>query len=319
MTLWWGLTAASLRLTCGQMLRFVGPRCKARAVAQSGTESEERVADKHAVILGHARVAPGQDPAEQIERLRAARCTAISVEQHSFRVRDPRPDLDDALDRCDPGDVFVVVALDRLARTARELHAVLERLAGRGAGFRSLSDEVGFEPEGGEDALAWLRAIEGWEAALARERTAPALEAARRAPRRAGVGRKRALSPEQIQGAWRRIEDGELLEDVAEDLGVSRSTLRSNLSEAGLTVRPKGRPRVPEQTIQLAREIVVEDGLRLVDAAKLLGVSQSTLSKYLALSDVTISHRRGTRYLSAEDAFERARLKVERAKERAKV
>ena len=91
-------------------------------------------------LFGYARVSTrDQDLAAQDAELRAAGCAKVFKEKASGAKTD-RPELAKVIRRLEPGDVLVVVRLDRLARSTRDLLNVLDEIGKRGAGFRSLKD-----------------------------------------------------------------------------------------------------------------------------------------------------------------------------------
>lgn len=53
-----------------------------------------------------------------------------------------RPELDKMLDQLCDGDVVVVTKYDRLARSLRDLLDIVEAIKERGAGFRSLAEDI---------------------------------------------------------------------------------------------------------------------------------------------------------------------------------
>src|SRR5262245_44116710 len=91
-------------------------------------------------LYGYARVSTrDQDLALQLNELTAAGCAKVFKEKASG-ARSDRPELAKVISRLESGDVLVVTRLDRLVRSTRDLLNVLDELAKRGAGFRSLKD-----------------------------------------------------------------------------------------------------------------------------------------------------------------------------------
>ena len=87
---------------------------------------------------GYARVSTdGQSLASQDAELHAAGCAKVYAEKISG-ARSDRPELAKALKRLTVGDVLIVTRLDRLARSTRDLLNILDDIAKRGAGFKSL-------------------------------------------------------------------------------------------------------------------------------------------------------------------------------------
>ena len=91
-------------------------------------------------IYGYARVSTdGQTLAAQEAALTAAGCAKIYSEKVSGVVID-RKALNRAIAAMQEGDTLIVTRLDRLARSTRDLLNVLDAIAKKGAGFKSLAD-----------------------------------------------------------------------------------------------------------------------------------------------------------------------------------
>src|SRR5690554_5115579 len=91
--------------------------------------------------FGYARVSSeDQDLSAQHEALTAAGCDMIREEKASGKSRDGRDELAILLDFIRPGDVLIVTKLDRLARNTLDMLEIVESLAEKGAGFKSLAE-----------------------------------------------------------------------------------------------------------------------------------------------------------------------------------
>src|SRR6516164_1604245 len=91
-------------------------------------------------IIGYARVSTdGQSLQSQTEALHSAHCERIFAEKLSGAYSD-RPQLARALAALAQGDTLVVVKLDRLARSTRDLLNTLDTIGKIGASFKSLND-----------------------------------------------------------------------------------------------------------------------------------------------------------------------------------
>src|SRR4051794_37306648 len=89
-------------------------------------------------LVAYARVSTeGQTLEAQVVQLKAAGAEKILKEKVSG-ARADRPQLKKAIAVLEPGDVLLVTRLDRLARSTRDLLNVLDEIAHKGAGFRSL-------------------------------------------------------------------------------------------------------------------------------------------------------------------------------------
>ena len=174
--------------------------------------------------LGYARVSTnGQDLSGQVAELRAAACAKIYREKVSGAKTD-RPALAKLLRAIEPNDVLVVSRLDRLARSTRDLLNVLDEVAKRGSGFRSLKDTwANSTTPHGRLMLTVLGGLAEFERELIRARTG---EGRKRAQER-GVrfGRPRKLTPHQRQEALARLAAGETQAHIGRSYAVDPTTI----------------------------------------------------------------------------------------------
>lgn len=174
-------------------------------------------------LIGYARVSTqDQDPALQLDALRLAGCVQTHQDQVSGSVR-ARPGLDAALASLVAGDVLVVWKLDRLGRSLAHLIELVGDLAGRGVGFRSLSDAIDTTTAGGRLVFHIMGSLAEFERSLISERTRAGLAAAKRRGRM--IGRRPALTPAKLAHARLLIAGGETPAEVARSMQVGRSTL----------------------------------------------------------------------------------------------
>lgn len=130
-------------------------------------------------LIGYARVSTEDQTTDpQLDALGKAGCAVLFKEQASGGSR-ARPELARALETVKPGDVLVVVRIDRLARSLSHLLEIVEGLERRGAGFRSLGDPIDTTSPQGRFTLQILGAVAEFERALIRERTKAGLSAAK--------------------------------------------------------------------------------------------------------------------------------------------
>ncbi len=94
------------------------------------------------MIIGYARVSTDDQKLEaQTDALTEAGAERVFADKITGSTRS-RPQLDQMLDHLRQGDVVVVTKYDRLARSLRDLLDIVEVIAGRGAGFRSLAEDI---------------------------------------------------------------------------------------------------------------------------------------------------------------------------------
>jgi DNA invertase Pin-like site-specific DNA recombinase len=175
-------------------------------------------------IIGYARVSTdGQGLEAQVLELKAAGATRIYQEKISGAVTD-RSQLRRALASLGTGDVLVVVRLDRLARSTRDLLNTLAEIAAKGAGFRSLRDTwADTTTSHGRLMLTVLAGLAEFERDLIRTRTGEGR--ARAVARGVRMGRRPKLTPHQRQEALERRAAGEPLAEIGRSLAVHRSTI----------------------------------------------------------------------------------------------
>jgi DNA invertase Pin-like site-specific DNA recombinase len=134
-----------------------------------------------------------------------------------------RPALLRCLKKLEPGDTLIVWKLDRLARSLRDLIAMIEDFDRRGVQFRSLTEEISTTTPGGKLTFHIFAALAEFERGIIIERTREGMKAARARGVRSGP--KPKLSRQQIDHARKLIEEGKRREDVADLFKVSRATL----------------------------------------------------------------------------------------------
>ena len=173
---------------------------------------------------GYARVSTnGQDLAAQEAELMAAGCAKVFKEKVSGAKTD-RTELTKAIRRLGPGDVLVVIRLDRRARSTRDLLTVLATIGEREAGFRSLKDAwAETTTPHGRLMLTVLGGLAEFERELIRARTGEGRKRAK--DRGVKFGRPTALTPHQRQEALQRLDNGAAQADVARSFNVSQATI----------------------------------------------------------------------------------------------
>ena len=181
-----------------------------------------------ATLIGYARVSTEDQNAElQIDALNAAGCFKVFTDKASGSLSH-RPQLDKMLEQLRDGDVVVVWRLDRLGRSLKNLIALVEELAEKGVGFRSLIESIDTTTTGGKLIFHIFAALGEFERELIRERTNAGLAAAR-ARGRVG-GRPPVMTPDKVKVARQMYNSQEhTVEAIAKTLGVSRKTIYRHL------------------------------------------------------------------------------------------
>jgi len=174
--------------------------------------------------LQHEEAAPGS----QVEaaRQRGIPTKNIVVEVASGAKND-RPKLNALLASLQRGDVLVTYKLDRLARSLHHLLTVVKELEERGIAFETL-DGINTKGSTGKLVLQIFGAVAEFERALILERTMAGLAVARADGKVSG--RKRSMTPQDIEAVRRRMAAGELKAREAVKLhGITERSLWRNL------------------------------------------------------------------------------------------
>src|ERR1700758_1856487 len=176
------------------------------------------------MIYGYARVSTdGQSVETQVRRLRTAGARRVFREVASG-ARGDRSQLRRAIAKLEEGDVLMVMRLDRLARSTRDLLNTLAVIAEKKAGFRSLGDIwADTTTPHGRLMLTVLGGLAEFERDLIRARTGEGRE--RALARGVKMGRKPKLTPHQQAEAVKRREAGEPIREIARTYNVHNSTI----------------------------------------------------------------------------------------------
>lgn len=177
------------------------------------------------MIIGYARVSTNdQNIDAQSDALIQVGAERIFADKISGSMRD-RPSLNKLFEQLRPGDVVVVTKYDRLARSLKDLLDLVEAIKDRGAGFRSLAEDIDTTTPAGRLIFHVFASIAQFERERIAERTREGLQAAK-ARGRVG-GRPPALSAAQKTEVRRmRDEEHRSVSEIAGLFKVSERTVR---------------------------------------------------------------------------------------------
>lgn len=177
------------------------------------------------MIIGYVRVSTDDQKLEpQTDALTVAGAEHIFADKISGS-KHIRPQLDQMIDQLREGDVVVVTKYDRLARSLKGLLDIVEAIAARGAGFRSLAEDIDTTTPAGRLVFHVFASIAQFERERISERTKEGLASARKRGRIGG--RPPALSAAQ-RDEVKRMRDVEHrpLAEIARLFKVSTKTVR---------------------------------------------------------------------------------------------
>ncbi|MGY6271481.1 recombinase family protein [Achromobacter denitrificans] len=176
-------------------------------------------------VFGYARVSTEEQHMDlQMRALENVGCDPIFVDQGVSGATMYRDGLNRLLQSLRPGDRLVVWRLDRLGRSLSGLIELLDNLGARGIGFCSLCEHIDIGTPSGKLVFHLMAALAEFERALISERTQAGMRAARARGKR--IGRPPALTPVQRKAARALLGQGRPVAQVADQFGVSASTLR---------------------------------------------------------------------------------------------
>lgn len=180
-------------------------------------------------LIGYARVSTqDQNLLRQELALQRVGCKKIFADKLSGK-NTQRPQLIELMKYVRPGDVVVVVELSRFGRSLKDLIELVEQLRANGIGFKSLKEHIDTTTAGGRLVFHIFAALAEFIREMIIDGTNDGLAAARASGKR--LGRPPALSPEQIAMAGTLVTAGVNIVTIAEQFGVSRSTLYTHVPE----------------------------------------------------------------------------------------
>lgn len=187
--------------------------------------------------VGYARIdGDERSLAEQEALLRKAGCERLYRDDDT----DARPanlGLHECLSALNPGDLLVTARLDRPAHSLSNLVDLLDGLAKRGIGFRSLHEGIDTTSADGALVSHVIGALADFQRSLISEKTRAGMAAAQAQGKH--LGRPRSLDDEQIAAARIAIEqEGRSAAAVASAFGIHPRTLQRLLREQAAPPRP---------------------------------------------------------------------------------
>lgn len=180
------------------------------------------------MIIGYARTSTLEQQAgfeAQLRDLNNAGCTKIYQEQTSSRAK--RIELENAIEFAREGDVFVVTKLDRLARSMRDLIAIVDQLTKKSVSVKILNLGLDTETPTGTLILNILASIAQFEVEMMLERQREGIAKAKSEGKY--KGRNRIPEAQQLE-IVRMSNEGISKRAIAQAVGVGQATVYRVLS-----------------------------------------------------------------------------------------
>jgi len=171
--------------------------------------------------IGYARVSStGQSLAVQLDKLTG--CDKVYQEKQSGSTMK-RPQLQACLEYVREADVLLVTRLDRLARSILHLCQIAAELERKGVDLQVLDQSVDTTTPTGRLLFNMLGVIAQFETEIRAERQMDGIKNAK--ARGVLLGRRQALTPEQIATIRAARKQGTLILTLMRDFKVSKSTV----------------------------------------------------------------------------------------------
>ncbi|NJC06434.1 DNA invertase Pin-like site-specific DNA recombinase [Sphingomonas kaistensis] len=177
--------------------------------------------------IGYARCSSADQSFDgQVERLKNAGCDIVRAEKVSGRSREGRDELATIMDFAQPGDELVVVKLDRLGRSTRDVLNLVHELQAKGAALTVLEPSFSTKDTTGSILVTVLAMVAEMEREFIRSRQAAGIAAAKSK----GVykGRKPSVPMERVR---EMRATGATPTEIAKTLGISRMSVYRALGE----------------------------------------------------------------------------------------
>jgi DNA invertase Pin-like site-specific DNA recombinase len=181
-------------------------------------------------LIGYARVSStDQDTATQVAKLKGVGCTVVRTEKVSGKSRDGRDELASILDFVRTGDTLVVVKLDRLGRSTRDVLNLVHELEQKGASLRVLEPAIDTGGPMGKMVLTVLGMVAEMELGFIRDRQRTGIEAAKAR----GVYKGRPVTFDHAKIVSLRRQ-GMGATEIAKAVGCKRGNVYKALKSAGI-------------------------------------------------------------------------------------
>ena len=179
-------------------------------------------------LVGYVRVSSlDQDSTTQLERVTAAHCKKVFAEKESGTSTKHRTALAECLDYLREGDTLVITKIDRLARSARDLHNLVHDLEQRRIGLLVLDQSIDTSTPHGRAFLGMLATFAEFETNIRKERQLEGIAAAKSKGKYNG---RKPTAQNKSTEIIELVEQGLTKSAIAEQVGVSVASVYNVLN-----------------------------------------------------------------------------------------
>ena len=187
--------------------------------------------------VGYVRSTTNGGALQQREALIMSGCSELYEDRGAQAKALNRPELKKALSALHEGDQLVVCRLDCIGWSLGYLARLIQDLAQRRVGFRSLEESLNTNDQHGPFFLRLMANLVEFERAVWTEHTRTGLANAEKKGRR--PGRPVLMGPQTVRRALKLLEQGKTQREVAQLVGVSRATLNRRLGPTRRLLQPR--------------------------------------------------------------------------------
>ncbi|MED4619464.1 recombinase family protein [Priestia megaterium] len=222
--------------------QFEGGRFALQDIAKQlneGTLQLEAEEQKTAKTVGYMRISTQhheQSFDRQEAQLKAMGVTKIYQDRMSGSKME-RPQLQQMLEELEAGDTIIIVAIDRLSRSTKDLLDIVEIIKNKGASLKSINDswlDTTDASPMGDFLLTVMGALGQMERAMTQQRINEGLKVAKAKGVRLGRPKKSTTKVQHALDLY--SQGGHTVKQIVEITGVSKATLYRKIKELELEI-----------------------------------------------------------------------------------
>lgn len=176
------------------------------------------------MLVGYARVSSKEQNLDrQLDAFAKEGVEKIFQEKVSGKSKEGRTALREAINYAREGDTFIVLSLDRLARSLSNLLSITEELQKKGVSLKSIKENIDLSGSCGKLMFSVLGAMAEFERTLIEERRIEGVEGAKARGKR--FGRPAVQKPKNWEEVIKQWKAGDITAVKAmKALGMSKAT-----------------------------------------------------------------------------------------------
>ena len=181
-------------------------------------------------LVGYVRVSSlDQDTTTQLERVNSQDCKKVFSEKESGTSTKGRTALADCLEYMREGDTLVITKIDRLARSARDLHNIVHDLEQRNISLLVLDQSIDTSTPHGKAFLGMMATFAEFETNIRKERQFEGIAAAKAKGKYNG---RKPTAQNKASEIMAMVGQGMTKPAIAEQVGVSVASVYNVIKKA---------------------------------------------------------------------------------------